>query len=617
VSGTVGADLQPLVASPSSARRLGAGLRAAWPLLLVVGLYAAWAMTHVGAYGFSNDEGMPLMWARLMRDGYGLYTDIWSDHPPALQWLMVGIFSVWGETPVAVQIGRSVLVALSSLGMLAVGGVAWLAAGSRWAGLAAVVTLALSPLFNWFGRALMPDIPAASLVAVALLTALRARGRIPWAVAAGLLYAASLVVKLIALPLAPVVLLGLLWGRPLRREGPRLLAAWLAGAAVVALLTLALIDVPAAFANIIGTVAGARAADTWDGGQLVARWQEFALAGHQGLLTLALVGAAACLHRRTAAAVSLLAWLTLMALALALHHPLYEHHLSLIVFALAGVAGVGFAQLWQPGAWRLAAGLALAVYVVTLPGAVRDGFVPATDGDAANWRMAADLQALTRPDDWTLSDSTLLAFRAGLRIPPPLIISGKRLESELLPDSALLRGMAEWQPPSVLFVRSGEAVTPFLAWVDHTYRLARRYSASRRIWAAEAGGPRIELAATPLADGIAFEGYSLAQPRLGAGQPLRLGLFWSSPRSLANDRVRVRLLAADGRTLAEGEGAPSEGASPGSPSRPGDWTLATSELTIPADAPPGQADLEVTLIDGATGQPVGSPLRLSNAVEIE
>ena len=35
MSGTVGADLQPLVASPSSARRLGAGLRAAWPLLLL------------------------------------------------------------------------------------------------------------------------------------------------------------------------------------------------------------------------------------------------------------------------------------------------------------------------------------------------------------------------------------------------------------------------------------------------------------------------------------------------------------------------------------------------------------------------------------------------------
>lgn len=608
----------PTVASPSFGARLGAGLRAAWPLLLVAAVYGAWAITHLYAYGFSNDEGMPLMWARLMRDGYRLYTDIWSDHPPALQWLMVGIFSVWGETSAAVEIGRAILVALSTLGMLAVGGVAWLAADSRWAGLAAVVALALSPLFNWFGRALMPDVPAASLVAVALWVALMARGRRGWAAAAGALYATSLVVKLITLPLAPVVLLGLLWGRPLRREGLRLLIAWALGVLAVAVLALAMVDVPAAYVNIVGTVSGARAGEAWDVWQVVDRWREFALAGHGGMLALALVGAVACLHRRTAAAVSLFAWLALMGLALALHHPLYEHHLSVVLLALAGLAGVGFAQLWRPGVWRVMAGLALALYLAALPTALREGFVPTTDGDAGNWRMVTDLQTLTQPDDWTLSDSTLLAFRAGLRIPPPLIISGKRLESGLLSNATLVQGIAAWRPTSILFVRSGEDTTPFLAWVDHTYRQARRYSASRRIWTPEADGPRLDLAAVPLADGVAFEGYSLAQDGVTPGQPLRLGLFWSSTRPLtATERVGVRLLAGNGQTLAQAESGLPSGAEVNTPFRPGDWAMATHTLPVPADAPPGKADLEISLIDAATGQLVGRPLRLRNVVEIE
>lgn len=590
---------------------IAARLRASWPLLLLAGAYMTWAVAHLDAYAFSNDEGMPLMWARLMRDGYSLYRDIWSDHPPALQWLMLALFSVMGETPQAVQVGRGFVVLLSSLGMLAIGGIAWLAAASRWAGLAAMLALALSPLFNWFSRALMPDVPAAALVAVALLIALLARGRTRPAVASGALYGASLVVKLITAPLGPVVLLGLWLGRP-RAEIVRLSLAWAAGLSATVIGALLLIDVPAAYETIIGTVVGARAAADWQAGETLDRARVFLVEGHLGLVTLALVGAVAALRDRTPGGLALVAWLGGMSLALAVHHPLYEHHLALVLFALAGLAGIGAGQMARRDEWRVVAGLALVVYALTLPGALRLGFVPATPRDADNWRLVEDIQRLTQPDDWIITDSTLFAFRAGLRIPPPLITGGKRLESGLLSDETLLRGTAHWQPTSLAFIRSGDLSLPYIDWVDHTYPLAFRWSATRRAWAPAPGGPVLDLAPRPLAEGVTLRGYSLATPSVRRGEPLRLSLFWSASRlPTENWGVFAHLEATDGRRVAQHDGPPS------SAWRTAAWTLDLRTLSIPADTAPGEYDLVVGMYRLSDGERLGDLLRLPTRVRVE
>ncbi len=456
------------------------------PLLLVALAFAGWALGHINVYAFSNDEGMPLMWARLMRDGYTLYRDIWCDHPPLLQWAMLGIFAVGGET-VGPLWGRALMVLVSSLGLLGLGGVAWRAARHHWAGALAGAMLALSPLFNWFGRAIMPDIPANSLATLAVLAALDGRKRLSLAFVSGALFGTSLMVKLVTLPLAPVVLIALLYDVHGRRNLGRQILAWSMGVGLVIGLVGAWLDVSAAYRLIIGTVIGAREARAWDASEMLGRWWEFLAAGHIGLVGLVLLGGAWSLWRRTPAGLALLAWLSLAGLALVVHYPLYEHHLALVLFPLVGLAGVGAVQITRSGRWRWAAGVGLVAYALAFPLAWPESFLPSTPRDADNWTMVADLKTLSPPRGWIVTDSTLLAFQAGLRIPPPLVTGGKRLQSGLLSTETLIDETMRWQPNVIAFVRSGDSAVPYLTWVEQTYQLSRRYSSTRRIWTPRSG----------------------------------------------------------------------------------------------------------------------------------
>ena len=469
-------------------RALGS-LVQALPLLLVALAFAAWALGHINVYAFSNDEGMPLMWARLMRDGYVLYRDIWCDHPPLLQWAMLGVMAVVGEGASPLW-GRGLMVLVASVGLLGLGGLSGRAARSPWAGALAGGMLALSPLFNWFGRAIMPDIPANSVALLAMLAALAGRERLGLALLSGALFGASLMVKLVTLPLAPVVLVALLYGVRDRRALGRLLAAWGVGLVVVLGLVGAFLDVGAAYRLIVGTVVGAREARAWDAAETLERWLEFFTNGHIGLVGLALLGGLWALRRRTPAGLALLAWLACATLALVVHYPLYEHHLALALFPLVGLAGVGAAQVLRPGRWGWAAGLALVAYALTLPLTWEETFLPSTPRDADNWTMVSDLATLSPPRGWMVTDSTLLAFHAGLRIPPPLITGGKRLESGLLSSETLIRETQRWQPGVIAFVRSDEDVAlPYLGWVEENYYLSRRYSSTRRIWTLQPDEP--------------------------------------------------------------------------------------------------------------------------------
>ena len=479
---------KPVAVAGGRTRRLG-NVGQALPLLLVGLAFAAWALGHINVYAFSNDEGMPLMWARLMRDGYVLYRDIWCDHPPLLQWAMLGIMALVGES-VSPLWGRALMVLVSSVGLLGLGALSWRAARCPWAGALAGAMLALSPLFNWFGRAIMPDIPANCVAVLAVLAALAGRRRLPLALVSGALFATSLMVKLVTLPLAPVVLVALLYGVRGRRDEGRLLVAWGAGLLVVLSLVAAFLDVGAAYRLIVGTVVGAREARGWDAAETLGRWWEFLADGHIGLLGFALLGSVWSLRHRTPAAVALLAWLGLATLALLVHYPLYEHHLALVLFPLVGLAGVGAAQVVQSGRWRWAAGVAWVAYALAFPLTWEETFLPSTPRDADNWEIVSDLESLSPPRGWIVTDSTLLAFQAGLRIPPPLITGGKRLESGLLSSDTLIRETIRWQPQVIAFVRSDEDVAlPYLAWVEQNYHLSRRYSSSRRIWTLDADDP--------------------------------------------------------------------------------------------------------------------------------
>lgn len=600
-----------------SAYRVGGWLRAAWPLLLLVAAFVAWGVTHLQPFEFGTDEGPYLMWTRLVRDGYRMYRDIWSDHPPGIVWTLSALFYLVGES---IEAARFLSVLVSAVGLLAVGGIAWLAAG-RLAGVAAAALLALAPLFNWYGRAVMPDGPANCLAAAALALAMIS-GRSPLLLAAlsGVVFGASLMIKLVTAPLAPVVLVALVTRHASWRQAVGPLVVW--GLSVLAVVVLAFLPVDASLAwrLIVDTVAAAREAKPWEFEVWLEVVQDFLVEGHRGLVPLAALGALACLLQPRRERWLVMAWALVASLAVLFHSPLFDHHLVLPLFPLTALGGIAVAQLARGWRWRVAVIVALALYAATLPRVMELTWRATGNQEANNWRMLALVKERTEPDDWIITDNVVLAFRAGLRVPPFIAYPGaKRLSAGLLPDEVWIRQVAEWQPPVIAFLRTAgqQSRAAFLRWVDHSHILAERQSATRRLWSPAPGGPRITLTPVPLDQGIVFQGYSLARPSATPGESLRLGLFWSSPQPLEGGyAVRVRLLGAGDRVLAEDSGPLVNPSEERWAYARGDWTLETRTISLPATMPRGDYALEVTLLNPAA-QPVAAPARLAAAVRVE
>ena len=220
-----------------------------WGVLLgVVLAFCLWQMAHLGGFRWDYDEGAHMMQAYLMLMGYPLYAETFSGQPPLLISSLAGAFALLGPS---VQVGRALMVAYATLGLLALALIArelhgWAAATGT------VVLLGIAPDFFLYSRVSMGDVPSSSLAALAILCALRYRGsgKRGWVVAAGLALGAGCLLKfsaIFAMPLvAAIVVLqsadGLSLGEFIARaEWKRLLRivfdlAWLGGAFALPLL---------------------------------------------------------------------------------------------------------------------------------------------------------------------------------------------------------------------------------------------------------------------------------------------------------------------------------------------------------------------------------------------
>jgi hypothetical protein len=202
-------------------------------------MFGVWSWRHLAFFDRSNDEGVYLMQARLLGSGFALYRDMPSLQPPLMLAFLRAAFDLFGE---AVQTGRTALLVVNCLALVAVGAIARVLRGWS-AAFAAMGFLILSPLFFSLARAVMSSLPATALAACSVAAALGYRtipryGRALFlAAVSGLLFGLGLVVKPIALPLVvPIVILGL--GRRYAAGGPAdVRAPWSALAAAPLALT--------------------------------------------------------------------------------------------------------------------------------------------------------------------------------------------------------------------------------------------------------------------------------------------------------------------------------------------------------------------------------------------
>jgi len=434
----------------------------------VIVAYAVVSARSLGFFEWSIDEGMYLMRARMMGHGFRLYEDIWFNHPPLLVLLVQRVFLVFGES---VELARWVAIGFALLGLMAT---LWLARLlDAWPGaLVSALCLAAAPLFFSLSRAIMSSLPALCAGALALAAAMAARrwayarARISLRMGAGLALGIGAAVKLIVLPLiVPLALIVLApdgWleesrSQPLPALRRRALHLLLVGgvASIPVVASFAAFGWQALWNQAVGSLFGARSAYSLDIVTNIQDVLEWASEGHLGLAALGIHGVARGAARNRAWRV-MWVWLGASGLAVLLQAPLWSHHLVMLVFPLA--VGAGPAAVWvagdlarwigaaragltrsvrvEPGAagwsrahdpgWRAFGALAMFAYLLVLPVVVKRDVRSTESTSDDPWLALELIQAEVPMGSYAVTDSPMLAFRAGLLVPPNLTDPGAK-----------------------------------------------------------------------------------------------------------------------------------------------------------------------------------------------
>ena len=453
--------------------------------------YLAWQLrpASLDVFAYTYDEGVYLQTAWALGRGYTLYDQIFSSQPPLLPYLLNGLFALTGPS---VAVAREAIVLLS---LLALAGVALLARrGGGWlAGLGAVALLAFSPDFAFNARTIAPEAPALALTCLTLgvAGASARQWRLRW-LATGLLLALATLTKLSALICLPALLL-LLLDRPAPFRSPWAIARDLLLLAAPPLLLwgvlLTQVDLADAIDQMIDFRTSAREAYGWSfAANLRMMAAVFRAQPHAWLL--ALIGVVTLARRRQWSLLAiLLVLLTTTLTALATYTPLFDHHLGLLLPAMAALGGIGLAAvaaplpaifnsrgqaLRRPMILLPALGLAAALALIPWAAATLQRETP----NAANsWeepaRGVAALRDLPAEIDTVLMDDQMMAFVATKSTPPEMVDTSRvRISSGYLEPEILIE-LVEAEPPDAIMFWSGrlQRVPGFRQWVREHYRL--------------------------------------------------------------------------------------------------------------------------------------------------
>jgi Dolichyl-phosphate-mannose-protein mannosyltransferase len=385
--------------------RLGIEPREAWALAaLMVGATLLLGRS-LGTPSGEFDEGVYLSSADLLGRGFDLGEQVFTSQPPLFLTVLDFVNWVAGGS-VAVLRGAALAVALA--GTLAGWAIVRRIAGPR-AALAASGLLLLSPGVVDAAAVVSADVPSVAVGTAALLAARLGTRHTAWAAAAGALLTAALMIKLLAVPFAFGVAAGALVQPPARRS----IVAFAVGSAAV-LAAIALVHLNALGAIWEGAVAmhlEARAEASMPAQVPDVQVVLIAMA-YGGLLSVLVVGLRRVprpdLAEHLRARADLVAVLVGGLLLVVLHRPLLHHHLVVLAWPLALLAGSALG----PGLpIRHPAYLGLAAMLV-VPWALhgRD----TVDGSERTRLEAAArvVSAQTRPGEAVVSDLPLVPLLA-------------------------------------------------------------------------------------------------------------------------------------------------------------------------------------------------------------
>ncbi len=448
-----------------------------WMGLIAAGIYFVLVLTlhsFGGVFEFDPDEGNNLIKSLMLSRGHALYSEVWSDQPPLFCYLLMWWLEAFGWSTYAARVlvllfGSAIVFAVYDSLRIVSGHPAATAGALLLPCSMEFVRLSVSAMLG------LPSLAFAMLCVWALLRWTQHR-RAAWLLAAGVLIGSSLMTKLFAGFLLPVLGIGLLIAAARRQEQWSFDRATLLPAAIWTLATTATVAL-----IILWTVPLSGLDQLYDA-HLAARDSAFFTspekilraveALHQRirddwqLVTLAGLGLVGGLLTRRWALLIPGVWCVLSYVLLRHHRPVWYHHQLLLTLPICILAGAAAGALvsggWKPQRARLAdlpralvrvAALVLVVWLAAdLARGQKNFQQPRPMSSWANRdRFAAEvMRAYADVTDIALVDRQMYAVHAGVDIPPNLsVTSHKRFNTGNLATAEILRFVAEQRPQQV------------------------------------------------------------------------------------------------------------------------------------------------------------------------
>jgi hypothetical protein len=428
-------------------------------------------------FSISSDEGFNLMKAVMVAKGYALYSQIWSDQPPFLTYLLAWLYQLRGFS---VYSSRLMILAFSCLLVWSVVQFLRLAWGKT-AALLVGVLLILVPFFPVLSAAVMVGQPSLTMASVSLLflTAWHRRPRRVLLIFSALAFSLSILTKLFIAPLAIVFVIGLIAAQYTANQRGQSLFQLLSPAMLWSFIFIAFTVIAGIWLS--GTqninelfqphLAASQASVYPPNEQLFPI--TYYLLDAWPILLLALVGVAFVLQQRRWLMLYPLAWMISSFMELLVLKPVWYHHQLLVTIPAATFAAVAAGETFHAILDRLRRPLELkhnqilvvgGLVSLVLVGAFRvpdtytffrqQANADATQRHPFEDKLLKKIDQYAPQTNWMLTDTPMFAFRSGLKVPPNLVvISWKRLAAGDLDEKEILNTLETLKPEQVLFSR--------------------------------------------------------------------------------------------------------------------------------------------------------------------
>lgn len=432
------------------------------------------------AFEFDSDEGINLMKAFLYWQGFSLYSDIWSDQPPLLTFIIANWFKLVGSSVFATRLLILLFAAL----------LVWtfqkvlqrfLGAIPSWIG---TVFLIVSWSFLKLSVAVMIGLPSLSLtmLSIYILTLYHERPNRALLGLSGGVFALSMQIKLFTVFLIPLLVLWLFDFRirPLEpeqgsRRGVRQAIApvllWL-GSLVVTYMLIGLVFNSLNYEQLLASHMQEGIKDAYESTRGI-QYLLFMVSHDADFMLLALVGAVVIFRKKYWNGLLPLTWFFTSILLLTVHRPVWYHHYLLISIPMVWLAMYSvlpivefFQQSKQSGATKFAQFSALkkqpllcvAMFLLVVSFVLLPVKLPSTvHKPNPQWEVVERVKTYREHTRWVFSDRPIIPFYAQLPVPPEIaVLSQKRFASGNFDYDDVLAVLKTYTPEQIVLARKAK-----------------------------------------------------------------------------------------------------------------------------------------------------------------